>query len=192
VRERDLLVGKKRAGQQPLGGLLGLADRLSLPCARFLFSLRRTVLHGAGCRAEFTQGSGELVAHLADRDDRTQDALALAKEIDDLGLRGAGVHARPIGNDRDLGPVVGEVLAHVVDRLAHLLEAGACIGQPADDLQLEEVVERVQPLGPRPLRRLDRGRDETRASPVIELAVSDVDDLASLWSAISDLGLLHC
>ena len=75
VGERDLFVGKERAGQQPFGGVVGLRDVLALPCTRFLF-LRRTVLHAVACRSEFPQGAGELIADLADGHDGPEHSLA--------------------------------------------------------------------------------------------------------------------
>jgi hypothetical protein len=86
--------------------------------------------------------------------------------------------------------VSAELLAQVLDRLARGLERDVGVEQPLDDLQLDEVAVRVQPLRAAAGGVADRRPYEIGPRPVVELPVRDPDDFADHGSAVTVLGLL--
>ncbi len=65
----------------------------------------------------------------------------------------------------------------MIDRDADVLERDARVEQPLDDLENEDVLERVQSLTTGARRATDRRHDQVRAGPVVELAVAYSGDL---------------
>src|SRR5690242_13351347 len=66
------------------------------------------------CRGQIGERSLDLLPDPAERD--PEDALAALQQVDDLVGRGAGVHARAVAHQRDLGQVARAMLAQVRDR----------------------------------------------------------------------------
>src|SRR5207244_6578840 len=56
---------------------------------------------------------------------------------------------------------------------ANALQRHAGVQELLDAAQLDEVLERIHPLGPRPPRVSDAGSDQFRAGPVVQLPVGD-------------------
>src|SRR3712207_4203925 len=92
------------------------------------------------------QLAGELAQGTADRD--AEDALAAGEQVDDLLGGGALVDRRTVGEQGHVGEVLDPARAQVVDGLADVLQRDTGVEQPLDDLQHEDVAERVQPLRP--------------------------------------------
>ena len=65
------------------------------------------------------------------------------------------------------------------------------VEQPLDDLEDQDVLERVEPLAARARRAADRGHDQPGARPVVELAVGDPHDLAGGRAAEADQLVRH-
>src|SRR5690606_33963318 len=73
------------------------------------------------------------------------------------------------------------------DCRADLLQRHPGVEQLLDDLELDDVGKRVEPLGPRP-GSLAQGRlEEAGAGPVVELTIGDPDELADLRGAVAEL-----
>ena len=77
-------------------------------------------------------------------------------------------------------------LAQVVDGDADVVQRDAGVEQPLDDLEDQDVLERVQPLAARAGRAADGRHDEGGARPVVQLAVGDAGDLAGARPAVAD------
>ena len=128
------------------------------------------------------------------------EALAAAEEVDDLLVGATLVDGDAVGNESDLGDVGDAAVAELVHGEADVLQGDAGVQQALDNLEHEDVFERVQTLGAGALRAADRRADQTGARPVVELAVRDAGDLARDGHAVADLvgradveeGFLHC
>jgi len=103
-------------------------------------------------------------------------------DVDDLIGALGGINGGPIGEQRDIGkrPVTAELLAQDLHRLTNLLQAHAGIEQAFDHSMLHDVLERVQTLRSRTLRRLNRRRQQSGPGPIVQLPVCDPDDFADL------------
>src|SRR5690606_24634971 len=82
-----------------------------------------------------------------------------------------------------------ELLAEDLDGRADLVEAHAGVEQALDDLELDDVQERVPTLGTRALGVLERGLQEVGARPVVELAIGDPHQATDLGGAVPHLSL---
>ena len=103
---------------------------------------------------EVGDGAGQLAHRAADRD--AEHALAALQQVDDLFGRGALVDGGAVGEQRDVGQVLDAALAQVVDGDADVVQRDAGVEQPLDDLEDQDVLERVQPLAARAGRAADR------------------------------------
>src|SRR5579862_6793274 len=160
------------------------------PLAARAAATRRLVTY-AGCRCtrhfwpclEDVDGGVDLADDAGERDD-VEDALAATQQVDDLFAR-AGKH-RALGTDDEIcRREVPARFAHAFDRPACVLQVDSGVEEALDDLQLEDVAVRIEPLGPRPPRVDERGPQEAGARPVVELAVGDPDDLADSRAAVA-------
>src|SRR4029079_11061334 len=77
-------------------------------------------------------------------------------------------------------------VAQVVDGLADVLQRDAGVEQPLDDLEHEDVAERVQPLRPGAGGAADGGCDQTGTGPVVELSVGDPCSGTRRRAAVTD------
>src|SRR5690349_770611 len=75
-----------------------------------------------------------------------EDALAALQQIDHLFGRGALVDRGAVGEERDVGEILDPALAQMVHGDADVMQRDAGIEQPLDDLEDQDVLERVQPL----------------------------------------------
>src|SRR5690606_35077404 len=75
------------------------------------------------------------------------------------------------------GDVLAEALAQVLEGLADGLQLDAGVEQALDDLELQQVLVAVAAPGAGPPGVGQRRPDQVGASPVVELAVGDADDL---------------
>src|SRR4051794_23324064 len=132
---------------------------------------RELVLRVRGLGVELDEAGLDLAEHLADGD--AEDALAAAHEVDDLVVGGAEVDARAVAHQGRLGEVADAGLTELVDRGADLLQRDAGVEEPLDELEDQDVAEAVEALRAGAGRTADRGLDEPRAGPVVELPVAD-------------------
>src|SRR6202035_6126386 len=122
----------------------------------------------------------------AERD--AENSLAAREEFNDLIGRRALVHAHPVAHQRDLGEVLGPVIAQVLDSGTDLLQGDSRVEEPLDDLEHEDVAEAVEALGARAVCRANAWLHQARARPVVELAVGDARRGARGGASIPDLG----
>src|SRR5699024_5041021 len=115
----------------------------------------------------------------------TENPLAALQQIDDLLGRGAFVHARTIGEQGDLGKIGDPAGSEVFDGHADVLQRYPGVQQSFDDLQYQDVGERVEPLAAGALGAADGGAHQAGARPVVELAVGDPGGLTGGGAAVS-------
>jgi hypothetical protein len=128
-------------------------------------------------------GAADLLHSPADRD--AEHALAALEQVDDL-LRGrALVDGGAVGEQRDPGEVADAADPQVVDRDPDVVQRDPGVEQPLDDLEDQDVLERVQPLRAGAVGGADAGCDQLRPGPVVELAVGDAGDLARGRAAVA-------
>src|SRR5690606_13479817 len=102
-----------------------------------------------------------------------EDALSAADEVDDLVVRGAQVDTGSVAHERGTRKVVHPRLMELRDGGADLLQGDARVEQSLHELEHEDVAEAVEALRSGSLRTADRGLDEARACPVVELTIGD-------------------
>src|ERR1700690_3766889 len=110
------------------------------------------------------QFARDFLPHPAECD--PEDALAAREQVVDLVRGRALVDADAVAHERDLGQVVGAVIAQVLDRRPDLLQRDPRVEQPLDYLEHEDVAESVEPLRARAMRSPDARLDEAGARPV--------------------------
>ena len=81
--------------------------------------------------------------------------------------------------------------AQMVDRDPDVVQRDAGVEQPLDDLEHQDVFERVQPLAAGTGRAADRRDHQRGARPVVQLAVGDAGDLAGAGPAVADQFVGH-
>ena len=116
---------------------------------------------------------GEHVEHaLARPTEHVEELIALA-------------HLDGVAGDDDVGggDVARDVLTEVAERLADAGQADAGIEQRLHHPELQEVLVGVAAPAPAALGNGERGLDEPRARPVVQLAIADADDLGGLGAA---------
>jgi DNA ligase D-like protein (predicted ligase) len=163
-----------------------LAD-LALPAVRQLVAAVRDQPVLGADRGHLGEFARHLLPHPAERD--AEHPLAAREQVDDLVGRGALVHAHAVAHQRDLGEVLGPVVAQVLHGGADLLERDPGVEQPLDHLEHEDVAEAVQALGARPVRGADAGLHQSGAGPVVELPVGDPGRGAGRRTPVADLGV---
>ncbi|COX83373.1 Uncharacterised protein [Mycobacterium tuberculosis] len=119
------------------------------------------------------------------RDGDAEHTLAALQEVDDLLGRRALVHGGPIGEQGDVGQILDATLAQMVNCNPDVVQRDTGVEQPFDDLENQDVLERVQPLAAGSCRTTDRRHNQRCARPIVELAVGDPSDLAGARSAIT-------
>ena len=128
--------------------------------------------------------AGQL-AHRAGNGD-AEHALATLQQVDDFLGRRALVDGGAVGEQRDVGQIANTALAQMVDGDADVVQRDAGVQQSLDDLEDEDVLERVQPLAAGPGGAADRRHDQRGPGPVVQLAVGDAGDLAGARPAVAD------
>src|ERR1700761_4065974 len=88
--------------------------------------------------------AGQLAHRSGDSD--AEHALSALQQVDDFFGRGALVNRGPVGEQRDVGQVLHAALTQVVNRDADVVQGDPGVEQTLDDLEHEDVFERVQPL----------------------------------------------
>jgi hypothetical protein len=72
--------------------------------------------------------------------------LSALQQVDDFFGRGALVNRGAVGEQRDVGEVLHAALTQVINRDTDVVQRDAGVEQTLDDLEHEDVFERVQPL----------------------------------------------
>ena len=93
---------------------------------------------------EIGDGAGQFAHRTGDRD--AEYALTALQQVDDFFGRGALVDGGAVGEQGDVGQVLHTALAQVVNRDADVVQRDAGVQQSLDDLEHQDVFERVQPL----------------------------------------------
>jgi hypothetical protein len=75
-----------------------------------------------------------------------EHALPALQQIDDLFGRGAFVDRGAVGEQGDVGQILHAALAQVVDRNPDVVQEMPVSSRPLDDLEDQDVLERVQTL----------------------------------------------
>ena len=68
------------------------------------------------------------------------------QQVDDFLGRGALVDRGPVGEQRDVGQVLHATLAQMIDGDADVVQRDPGVEQTLDDLEDQDVFERIQPL----------------------------------------------
>ncbi|CRK51306.1 hypothetical protein RHCRD62_20745 [Rhodococcus sp. RD6.2] len=116
----------------------------------------------------------------------TEHTLPTLEQVDDLFRRRALVHRGAVGEQSDLRQVRDAALTQVIHRDPNVLQRDAGVEESLDDLEDEDVLERVQTLAARACCAPDRRDDQRRPRPVVELAVGDPRDLACDGNPVAD------
>ncbi len=148
----------------------------------------RLAVVGAFAR-EVRDSAGQLAHRPGDGD--AEHALPALQQVDDLFGRGALIDRGAVGEQRDVGQVLHTALAQMVDRDADVVQRDAGVEQPLDDLENQDVLERIQPLAAGSRRAANRRHHQRRACPVVQLAVGDAGDLARTRAPIADQFVGH-
>ena len=88
--------------------------------------------------------AGQLPHGAGDRD--AEHPLAALQQIDDLLGGCALVDRGAVGEQGDVGQIANTPLAQVVDGNADVVQLDAGVQQALDDLEDQDVLERIQPL----------------------------------------------
>src|SRR5690606_2220500 len=106
-------------------------------------------------------------------DGDAEDALAALEQRVDLVGRGALVDRGSVAHQRHAFQVAEAALAQVLDGGADVLQGHTGVEEALDDLQHDDVAEAVQPLAARPVGGPHTRFHQSRAGPVVQLAIGD-------------------
>src|SRR5579864_4673357 len=190
IEERDhqrarLWVNVERGGAVLASGLRAAAAT-TLRRLRFLAEL----VLGCPKRANELVAVAEELAHalvdltcqLVDRDEERH--LALFQRVDDVAVGLADLKdALTVGDKLHPGQMLFEpgALAQVFERAPHALKGHAALEQRVDDLERDEIAERVQPADARTASRRLYGRlDEPDLVPIAKLVAGTACEPPSL------------
>src|SRR6516225_1117692 len=166
------------------GGSADLAVAVLAPGGQLVFRRGDRFAAVSTFAREVGDRAGQLPHRAADRN--PEHALPALQQVDDLFRGRALVDGGAVGEQRDVGQVLHAALPEVVHGDPDVLQRDAGVEQSLDDLEDEDVLERVQPLTARACRTAYRGHHQRRARPVVELAVRDARDLAGAGTPVAD------
>ena len=136
---------------------------------------------------QVSQCALDLVPHPSHRD--TENTLAAGDKVHDLIGGGALVDRGTVAHQGNGGQVLYPARVQGADRRADLLQGNPGVQKPLDDLEDQDVAERVEALGARALGATDRGLNEARTGPVVELTIGDACGTAGHRTSVTRVGV---
>jgi hypothetical protein len=170
----------KGMSQPPNGVILAPRARCSASSGEY----RRSLTSADAAQSEIGIQRDDLVVdlilHLCQRQ-KVENSLTPTNHVDEI-VTTAQDDAGPFDHEMSRRDVVVDVTPEIGEDVPDRLEADAGIEKALDHAQFEEIAVAVVATGATPLGIVHGGANEVGASPVVELAVRDSDDVGGLRS----------